>query len=196
MKNLLAALSLLGLAGCFSLTQPESHAWMVSPRTDLPHVVLPPEGQSAFAATRLGPITVTAPYDKPPFVVHRADGSVAFDAYNVFASAPSALVRAAIEKRLEADGRFGHVVASASSAATDAQVEVTVTNLSLDCREENRRLARATVSVDVVRLGRGPRDVALSGSGSGEADASSGDYTAAFSAAFDNALVEALRALK
>ncbi|MCQ2393889.1 MAG: ABC-type transport auxiliary lipoprotein family protein [Kiritimatiellae bacterium] len=196
LRNLLAASLLLFLTGCFSSSLPESHAWTVSPRTDLPSVVLPPEGQAAFAVTRLGAVTVSAPYDKPPFVVHRSDGSVAFDAYNVFASTPAALVRSAVKNRFAADGRFGHVVESSSSAAADAQVEVTVTNLSLDCRENNRRMARATVSVDVVKMGRGPRDVALSGSGSGEADASSGDYTAAFSSAFDNALAEALRALK
>lgn len=169
---------------------------MVAPRTDLPRTVLPPEGASAFAATRLGAIVVCAPYDHQPFVVRRTDGSVALDAYNIFASAPASLLRASVKSRLEADGRFGHVVSSASSAATDAQVEVTVTDLSLDCREDGRRVARAALSIDVVKTGRGPRDVAFTGAGVGEADAQSGDYTAAFSSAFDTALAEALRSLK
>lgn len=196
MRKLLMVLALSGLAGCFSSSAPDSKAWMVSPRTDLPRPVQPPEGASAFAATRLGPVTVCAPYDHQSFMVHRGDGSVATDAYNVFASSPASLLRAPVKSRLEADGRFGHVVASASSASTDAQVEVTVTDLSLDCRENGRRKARAAVSVDVIKSGRGPRDVALVGAGKGEADAEAGDYTAAFSAAFDAALAEALKAMK
>jgi len=169
---------------------------MVAPRTDLPRPALPPEGQSAFAATRLGPVTVCAPYDHQTFMVHRPDGSVAVDSYNLFASSPSMLLRSPVKSRLEADGRFGHVVASASSAAADAQVEVTVTDLSLDCRDQGRRKARAAVSVDVIKTGRGPRNVALVGAGKGEADAEAGDYTAAFSAAFDAAIAEALKAMK
>lgn len=197
MRNFcITVLLLVGCAGCFSSSMPDSKSWMVMPRTDLPQPPPPPEGASAFAATRLGPVTVSAPYDRQPFVVHRADGSVALDAYNLFASTPAALLRSPVKSRLEADGRFGHVVASASSAAADAQVEITVTDLSLDCRADGRRKARAALSVDVVKAGRGPRDVALVGAGSGEADAESGDYSAAFSAAFDAALSQALKALK
>ncbi len=197
MRNFcITVLLLVGCAGCFSSSAPDSKSWMVMPRTDLPAPPAPPEGAAAFAATRLGPVTVSAPYDRQSFVVHRADGSVALDAYNLFAATPASLLRSPVKSRLEADGRFGHVVASASSAAADAQVEVTVTDLSLDCRADGRRKARAALSVDVVKAGRGPRDVALVGAGSGEADAESGDYSAAFSAAFDAALSQALKALK
>ena len=194
-SRLLMAALLAGCAGCFSSSAPDSRAWLVAPRTDLPQPAVP-EGGAAFAATRLGVVNVCAPYDRAPFVIRRADGSVAFDAYNVFASAPNLLLRAPVRSRLQADGRFGHVVASSSAAAADAQVEVTVTDLSLDCRDSSKRTARAAVSLDVVKSGRGPRDVALVGSGSGEADASAGDYSAAFSAAFDAAVAEALRSLK
>ena len=194
-SRILTAVLLAGCTGCFSSSTPDSRAWLVAPRTDLQQTAAP-EGGSAFSATRLGAVTVSAPYDRAPFVVRRADGSVAFDAYNVFASAPALLLRAPMRSRLQADGRFGHVVSSSSTASADAQVEVTVTDLSLDCRDSSKRTARAAVSLDVVKSGRGPRDVALVGSGSGEADASAGDYSAAFSAAFDAAVAEALRSLK
>ena len=122
-SRLLMAALLAGCAGCFSSGAPDSRAWLVAPRTDLPQPAAP-EGGAAFAATRLGVVNVCAPYDRAPFVIRRADGSVAFDAYNVFASAPNLLLRAPVRSRLQADGRFGHVVASSSAAAADAQVEV------------------------------------------------------------------------
>ena len=62
--------------------------------------------------------------------------------------------------------------------------------------ETARRAARAAVSIDVLRAGRGARVVILSGDGDGTGDAEKGDYSAAFSQAFDAALVNALRALK
>ena len=49
---------------------------------------LPPaEPKPIFAATRLGGVSVLAPYDQQAFTVKRADGSVAFDPANRFAAA-------------------------------------------------------------------------------------------------------------
>jgi len=186
-----AALSLC--AGCFSSSVPAPKAWIVTP-ANVPPPAVPAPG--AFSVTRQGALTVTAPFDSTSFVVRRADGSVARDPYNVFASPPSALLRAAVRARLEADGRFGRVVPQSSSASADVQVEVLVRELSLDCSDAARRVARAAVSVDVMRAGRGARAVILSGDGDGTGDASKGDYSASFSQAFDAALVNALRALK
>ena len=78
-SRLLMAALLAGCAGCFSSSAPDSRAWLVAPRTDLPQPAAP-EGGAAFAATRLGVVNVCAPYDRAPFVIRRADGSVAFDA--------------------------------------------------------------------------------------------------------------------
>ena len=83
-----------------------------------------------------------------------------------------------------------------SIVSADAVIEVTVPELSLDCRKEGARKARATVTVNVVRNGRAVRDIALSGSGAGEADAENGDYSAAFSAAVGTAFANALSGLK
>ena len=194
MKGSSAAIAALLLcAGCLSSSTPAPKTWIVAPPDIAPPVVAPP---GAFAVTRQGALTVTAPFDTTSFVVRRADGSVARDPYNVFASPPSALLRASVRARLEADGRFGRVVPQSSSASADVQAEVLVRDLSLDCSTPDRRAARAAVSLDVLRMGRGARTVVLSGDGAGVADAANGDYSAAFSQAFDAALVNALRALK
>ena len=190
-------LALALCAGCFTSGKPTPKSWTVEPRDSAAEAKTAGEGGgSAFVATRVGTIAVNAPFDRASFVVRRSDGSVAFDAYNEFAATPAALLREPVRTQLAKDGRFGHVVSPSSVANADAAVEVLVTDLSLDCRDSSKRTARAAVSLDVVKSGRGPRDVALVGSGSGEADASAGDYSAAFSAAFDAAVAEALRSLK
>jgi len=185
--------ALLLCAGCLSSSVEPPKTWTVTPTDARPPAVAP---AGAFSVTRQGAITVTAPFDSASFVVRRADGSVARDAYNAFASPPSALLRAAVRARLEADGRFGRIVPQSSSATADVQVEVLVRDLSLDCSQAERRTTRASVSIDVLRAGRGARMVILSGDGAGTGDAAKGDYSAAFSQAFDAALVDALKALK
>ena len=187
------AAALLFCVGCLSSSTPVPKTWIVAPTSDLPPAVPQP---GAFSTTRQGSVTVNAPFDSTSFIVRRADGSVARDPYNVFAAPPSALLRGAVRARLEADGRFGRVVPQSSSASADVQVEALVTDLSIDCSEQSVRTARAAVSLDVLRSGRGGRDVILSGDGIGSADASQGDYSAAFTQAFDAALAAALRNLK
>ena len=187
-----AVAALLLCAGCFSSSTPVPTTWVVTPADVKPAAPQP----GAYSVTRQGALTVAAPFDSTSFVVRRADGSVARDSYNVFASPPSTLLRAAVRARLEADGRFGRIVPQSSSASADVQVEVLVRDLSLDCSEAERRTARAAVSIDVLRAGRGARTVILSGDGAGRGDATKGDYSAAFSQAFDAALVDALKALK
>ena len=196
MRGLPSCLLLVLCAGCFTAGKPTPKSWTVEPTASTPAEHAPEKAPPAFATTRVGTIAVNAPFDRSPFVVRRADGSVAFDAYNEFAASPSALLRAPVRAQLATDGRFGHVVAQASAANADASVEVLVTDLSLDCRESGKREARAAVSVDVVKTGRGSRTVALSADGASKADAASGDYSEAFSKAFNEALAEALRMLK
>lgn len=196
MSRTLSILLFTLCAGCFSSSRTESKRWTVEPTAVPPSEQGPEKPPAAFGMTRIGAVVVNAPFDRTPFVVRRADGSVAFDAYNEFAAAPSALLRAPVQKMLASDGRFGHVVSPSSAASADASVEVLVTDLSLDCRENGKRKARAAVCVDVVKTGRGPRTVALSADGTSEADAASGDFSAAFSKAFNEALAEALKVLK
>lgn len=196
MRRLLECLLLVLCAGCFTSGKPMPKSWVVEPGVTAPVETSPEKASPAFTTTRVGTVAVNAPFDRASFVVRRTDGSVAFDAYNEFAAAPSALLRAPVRAQLATDGRFGHVVAQPSTASTDASVEVLVTDLSLDCRESGKRKARAAVSVDVVKTGHGARTVALSADGASEADATSGDFSEAFSKAFNEALAEALRMLK
>ena len=196
MRWLPPALLALLCAGCFTSSAPAPKSWTVEPSAKQPQGQSPEGGNPAFVTTRMGGISVCAPYDRTSFVVRRADGSVAFDAYNEFAASPSTLLRSPVMKQLSSDGRFGRVVSPSSVAGADAAVEVLVRDLSIDCRDSGKRTARAAVSVDVVKTGRGARTVALSGDGDSAADASSGDFSMAFSAAFNEALAAALRDLK
>lgn len=192
------ALFLLLLAGCLSSDAPDVKTWTVEAPAPDADAVRPMEGDAQlFSATRLGSIVVDAPFDRTQFVVRKPDGSVAIDHYNVFASSPSSLLRAPARGRLEANGRLGRVVGQGSVVSSDAQVEVVVKDLSIDCRTEGRRDARAAVNVDVVNTGRGPRALAFSGRGDASVDAQDGNYSQAFSQAFrqafDAAMADALK---
>ncbi len=188
----------LFFAGCFSSAAPRATLWMIESASVVPQKkIAPPEGVSAFNATRMGTVKVCAPYDRTALVVRRSDGSVAFDAYNAFAASPSALLQLPVKTQVENDGRFGRVLNQASVASADAAVEVLVRDLSLDCRHEGKRMARAAVSIDVVQAGgHGRKKVALAGDGVAEADAANGNYSEAFSAAVNAALEEAFKNLK
>ena len=193
--------ALLACAGCLSSSVSPPKAWTVSPGYAKPSAAPRPV---EYSVARQGAVTVLPPCDSVSFVVCRKDGSVVHDPYNVFISPPSSLLRAAVRARLEADGRFGRVMPQSSVASADVLVEVLVSDLSLDCTVADRRVAHAAVSVDVLRADRGARTVILSGKGDsrdgnpdgGVGVVKDGDYTAAFSQAFDTALAGALQSLK
>lgn len=169
-------------AGCLTSAPPQPKSWVVS----APHK--PSSEISVSRTARLGSLSVAAPYDKPALAVRRADGSIAFDAYNVFATSPSALLRAPLSALLEDNGRFGRILPAVSSARSDTMLEAVVTDLSLDCREEGKRIARVALSIAVIEN----REVKMFLDGEGTADAASGDYSAAFSEAFARAVSTAL----
>ena len=152
-----------------------------------------PEGVSPeFSVTRLGQVFVLAPYDVKTVCVLRSDGSIAFDAYNMFADQPSQLLRGAVISALEKDGRFGAIVNTTSTVAAAAAMEVLVTELSLDCRTDGQRVARVALKADVVAQRGGVRDIARSGRGVGMSDAADGNYSAAFTSAVASAMRAAL----
>ena len=183
LKEVVAMMALgLTAAGCLTSAPPQPKSWVVS----APH---PPSAEISVVKTaRLGSLSVAAPYDKPALVVKRADGSIAFDAYNVFATSPSMLLRLPLSALLEADGRFGRLLAATSAARSETTLEAVVTDLSLDCREEGRRMACVSLSLAVIEN----REVKMFLDGLGTADAASGDYSAAFSEAFAKAVSAAL----
>lgn len=180
----IAVLSGSFVAGCIMGSAPKPpKSWMVSATRKSAAEV------SVTKASRLGSLSVVAPYDRPALAVKRADGSIAFDAYNVFATAPAALLRAPLTVLLEDDGRFGRIIPSTSAARANATVEAVVTDISLDCRKEGVRTAHVSITLAVMEN----REVKMFLDGEGSADAASGDYSAAFSTAFGEAVADALR---
>lgn len=178
-------ISVLVFSGCLTSAPPPPKSWIVSASRKSDSELM------IDKVARLGSITVAAPYDKSALAVKRADGSLAFDAYNVFASSPSALLRAPLAALLEDDGRFGRVLSSVSTARSSSTLEAVVTDLSLDCTVENRRTAKVSISIAVIEN----REIKMFLDGSGSADAASGDYSAAFSEAFSQAVFDALRSM-
>lgn len=171
--------------GCILSTPPQPKSWVVTASRN------PAAEVSVGKASRLGLLSVAAPYDKPALAVRRSDGSLAFDSYNVFATSPSALLRAPLMALLENNGRFGRVLPASSSARVDSTLEAVVNDIALDCREEGVRVARVSISIVVMEN----REVKMFLDGEGTADAASGDYSAAFSEAFANAVTSALSSL-
>ena len=169
-------------SACLVSAPPQPKSWVVSaPRKPSLEV-------SVTKVARLGSLSVAAPYDKPAMAVRRKDGSLAFDAYNVFATSPSSLLRAPLAALLSERGRFGRILPSSSTARTGTTVEAVVNDLSLDCREEGRRIARVSLSLAIVEN----REVKEFLDGEGTADVEGGDYSAAFSAAFEKAVSTAM----
>lgn len=179
--SLAAAMCALS-CGCLTSAPPQPKSWIVSAQRK------PASEINVSKAARLGSLSVSAPYDKPALAVRRTDGSVAFDAYNVFATSPSALLRAPLATLLEDGGMFGRILPASSMARTGTIIEAVVNDIYLDCREEGRRAAHVSLTLAVIE-GREVKDFL---DGEGVADAESGDYSAAFSEAFAKAVSAAL----
>lgn len=178
------------LSGCISSSAPQVSTWTVEFARDCEvaaSAAVPGEG-SPHGVVRVSQVSVRAPYDVKSIAVLRADGSVAFDPYNQFAALPSALLKGAVQDALQSRGPFAAAVSSLSRLSSELAAEVTVTRLALDCREHGVR--RAVVELSAVLI----KDRALyaSSRGVGEADASGGDYSQAFSLAFSRAAVDAV----
>jgi len=182
----LAALS--ALAGCMGPAPKAQRNWTIE--WAAPSVEV--QAKPALPAARLQRLEVRAPYDGSHLAVLRADGSLAFDAFNGFAAQPAAILRGAAFDALEASGMFEGVVQGGSSAAAPMSVEATVTRLALDCREKGRRDASVALTLALVS----GREVVSTARGEAAAPTKGGDYTAAFSRAFSQAMTEAVRALR
>lgn len=147
MKKHFLWLVLPALAGCLSSAPRPAVNWLLDPQVE----------------ERVAAVSVAVPYDSTRIAVLRADGSVAFDAFNVFAAKPSALLKAAVVCPRE-------------------KGEVIVRRLALDCRRPGLREAR----VELLLLADGK-----AAEGAAAVDAASGNYSAAFAQAFEQALREA-----
>ena len=140
---------------------------------------------------RVSQVVVRAPYNAEGISVLRANGTVEHDAYNEFAALPSTLLRGALLDAMSASGKFKTVVNSSSGTTSSAMVEMMVTRLALDCRQNDGRQAVVSVILRVLRAG----DIVGLEKGEGVADAANGNYGAAFSKAFSDAISAALARL-
>lgn len=174
-------------AGCLSSAPKAPTYWLVESR----FAEADRAAQPKFGSVRLAPLVVRAPSDTANFVVLRADYTVAYDGRNAFAVKPPVMLRNAAEDIAAGSGLFAAVVPSASAAAAELSLEVTVDRFAFDCRQPGRRDATAAVSVCLLK-GREPVAYAA---GEAAVSASGGDYSQAFSQAFTQALVSALKKL-
>ena len=188
-----AAVAALALAGgCLSSTVKEGDVryWTVEPPPAPAASRCFVASSEPFRVTRLGRVQVMAPWDGENLAIRRGDGSIAIDRRNLFAARPSSLIKTAAFAAAAA--AFPRVVLDGSAAACDDELELVVTELSLDCSGAVRE-ASVSLSATLVRApGRRPGP---SASGSARVDASGGDYSAAFGAAFAKALEQALAGL-
>lgn len=178
-------------AGCLSPAPRAPVYWAIGP-IDAAGAKVARAGEPKPGTARLGRVEVRAPYDGQRLAVLRADGSLAFDPGNSFAASPAALLPGAAADIMAASAFAEQIVAQHSSAFADSTVEVTVTRLALDCREQGSRKALVSLTATLVDAHR--RAVAAAAAEAAE-DASAGDYSAAFSAAFTAAMTDALRRL-
>lgn len=143
MNKFPAILLAAACAGCLASAPRPPVNWTIDIETD------------AKSATAI----VCAPYGGQRIAVLRPDGSIAFDAFNVFAAAPASIIKDAVVAR----GGKGALV---------------VRRLALDCRAPGRRDAVVELEItDGTRLAKG----------SAAESTSSGNFSSAFSRAFERA---------
>lgn len=198
--TLAACAAALAFAGCISPAPPPAANWAVEfwrakelGGVETQGIAAPVEDAPANAASarktaRIAAVTVRAPYDGMRIAVLRDDGTIAFDPYNSFASAPSSMLRGAAQDCAEASGLFERVLPANSFAAADLSLEIVVTKLALDCRKDGRRDACVALAL----LAADGREALADAEGAGRASAGDGDYSAAFSRAFAKAMKDAL----
>ena len=183
---LLAAVPLLG--GCFADAPKAPKNWTI----EWDRTTVERNERDALPAVKLSQFEVRAPYNGAHLAVLRPDGSIAFDSFNSFAAQPAALLKGAAFDSIEASGVFSRVIAGGSSAVAPYSMEITVTRLALDCRVEPRRDASVALTVVLV----GSREVMASAHSEAAVPVADGDFSQAFSAAFAEALVSAVRSLE
>jgi len=175
------------IAGCLSSAPKAPTNWTLDLARSSSDVTREECGKESV---RIASVDIRAPYAGQRLAVLRPDGSLAFDAFNSFAGSPAMLMRGTAVDAVDASGRFGRVVPSGSAAKTRYSIEIVVTQLALDCREEGKRAAK--VAFRLVLLDG--REVCAIVRGTGSA-AAGDDYSAAFSTAFARAMQDALSKL-
>ena len=184
MKKILALLLLPAVAGCLTASQPEIALWKLDYNSEANA-----KSEARYGVTRILSVAVRAPYDCRSFGVLRKNGTMVFDGYNEFAALPSHLLKGVVYDALKSSGRFESVISPSSVVRSEYSLEIVFERLVLDCRGEKRQ---ASVLVEMRLVNGANRSIAALVSGEGVADATDGDYSAAFSAAVSRALDAAL----
>lgn len=184
---LIAALSATLVLGCMGPAPKESVHWLVDTRA----VAVKGNAAPRHGTVRISRVSVRPPYDRQSLAVLRRNGSVAFDPANSFAAPPASLLKWTAKDVVDSSGVFEAAVGQTSVANAKLSMEIDVPVFALDCRVPGLRNALATVKVTLYD----GREIAAVADGDGEASAADGDYSAAFSAAFSSALVQALKKL-
>ncbi len=138
-------------------------------------------------------VDVRSPYNGMRLAVLRRDGSIAFDAFNVFADHPSALLKGAALDVLRESRAFRQTLAATSCAYAPVNLELSVTRLALDCRKENERLASVALTLTAVA---NRTVIAVSSAEAAEPVADGEGFSEPFSKAFSDALASAVKSLQ
>lgn len=146
--------------------------------------------QAKYGVARVSQVLVRTPYQSDSLAVLRADGSIAFDPYNRYASAPSPLLRGVVFDAMTASGLFKSVLPTASIAAAELEVEVQVLRLALDCRSEGAASRKAVADI-LVRLVDKTDAVIRTVSASGSSPVVGRNFGETFSTAVSAALMKA-----
>ena len=185
------------VSGCLSSAPRVATNWTIETIQGAARAAVLPRREASTNAVavvvRLASINVRAPYDTRHFAVLRADGSLAFDAYNEFAAQPAAILRSAAEEAVRDSGRFGHVIAHNSTANATHTLELTVTRLAIDCREKGTR--RATITLSFLLSSARVILAEVVATASIPISDEKMDFSAAFSEAFHEAAGKALEQL-
>ena len=179
MKKLIALSLIPLLSGCLSASSPKVTQWLLEYKGPVRATRL-----TKYEVGRVSQVLVRSPFNEVGIAVLRADGSMAFDPYNEYAANPTAMLKGVVFDAMDASGLFGTVVNPSSSVKSQAQSEVLVSRLVLDCRKEGERKAVAAVRVRLIAND----GKALYAQGEGTADAKDGNYGAALSGALSTAL--------
>ena len=184
MQRLVLALVLPALlTGCFTTATPTVSNWTLAPDA----AVAPVSETPKLGEVRFAVVSVRAPYDGKPIAVLRPDGSMAFDAYNQFASVPSALVKGAALDVLRGTGLFRGVQPSITTADVGTSLELMIDEFALDCRTPGERKASVRLTLAMIRR----RQVVAVGRATAAAGTDDGNYSKAFGTAVARALSEA-----
>ncbi len=174
--------------GCLSPVKHISKKWVIGEiRGEMSKIADAPKRPSV----KIARIEVCAPYDETSLVVMRSDGSVAFDPYNAFASAPSRLLSRAVYDILESSGFAETVLDTKTSVQSPLKIEIIVTRLALDCRKPGRREASVCVMLRLLES----RNVLSVSHAEASAPTDEADYSKSFSIAFTRAMSEAIKRL-